>query len=292
MNRILPLLTFLLIGVSLFGQTSYSGFVGKYPIELVTYIYSDGDARAIYAYSNYDEPMVINGELKQGILTLNEKDSMGQVKATLIFESFDKESNRLEGVWKDLKDERQLPIRLTKNFDINYGNDIEWTDREIIQPVSLSNHYFKLVVSKEKGSFLARVTGVKILEKKTDKLIQKFDVSCQLWGFDNISINDYNFDGVDDFSVFEHQYAGPNTSSLYFLYDPETQHYFESGFSGVSLEFDPETKTIYEWNQSGAGVTTAEYKVIDNKMVVVKQSCFKWDLEREELVERPLEECQ
>lgn len=292
MNRIFFLSAFLLTCARLFGQTNYSGFIGKYPIELVTDIFSDGDARAIYAYSNYDEPMVINGRLKQGVLTLNEKDSMGQLKAILTFENFDKESDRLEGVWKDLKDERQLKIRLTKNFDINYGNDIEWTDREIIQPVSLSNHYFKLVVSKEKGSFLARVTGVKILEKKTDKLIQKFDVSCQLWGLDNISINDYNFDGVDDFSVFEHQYAGPNTSSLYFLYDPETQHYFESGFSGVSLEFDPETKTIYEWNQSGAGVTTAEYKVIDNKMVVVKQSCFKWDLEREELVERPLEECQ
>lgn len=62
----------------------------------------------------------------------------------------------------------------------------------------------------------------------------------------------------------------------------------------MSLEFDPETKTIFEQNQSGGGstVTTAEYKVINNKMVLVKQSCFKWDPEREELVKRPLEECQ
>src|SRR5690606_34859056 len=187
MKQVRPLLTFLLTSVSLFGQSSYSGFIGTYTIELVTYIYSDGDARAIYAYSNYDEPMVINGRLKQGVLTLNEKDSMGQVKATLTFESFDQESNRLEGVWKDLKDALQLPIRLTKNFDMDKGKDIEWTGREIIQPVSLGNHYFKLVVSKEKGSFSARVTGLKILEKKTDKLIQKFDVSSQLWGLDNIS---------------------------------------------------------------------------------------------------------
>lgn len=214
MKQVLPLLMFLLTAVNLFGQASYSGFIGKYPIELVTDIFSDGDARAIYAYSNYDEPMVINGELKQGILTLNEKDSTGQVKATLTFESFDKESNRLEGVWKDLKDERQLPIRLTKNFDMDYGNNIEWTGREIIQPVSLRNHYFKLVVSKEKNSFSARVTGLTILEKKTDKLLQEFDVSCRLLGLDNISIDDYNFDGVDDFSVFEQSYAGPNTSSF------------------------------------------------------------------------------
>lgn len=143
-----------------------------------------------------------------------EKDSTGQLKAILTFENFDKESDRLEGVWKDLKDDRQLPIHLTKNFDIDYGNDIEWTGREIIQPVSLRNHYFKLVVSKEKDSFSARVTGLTILEKKTDKLLQEFDVSCRLLGLDNISIDDYNFDGVDDFSVFEQSYAGPNTSSF------------------------------------------------------------------------------
>lgn len=293
-NRILPLLAFLLTCVSLFAQTSYSGFIGKYPIELVTDIYSDGDARAIYAYSHYDEPIVINGRLEQGILTLNETDSMGEIKATLTFQNVDKESNRLEGVWKDLTDDRQLPIRLTKNFDIDDDENTEWTGREIIQPVSLRNHYFKLVVSKEKDSFSPRVTGVKILEKKTDKLLQELDVSCRLWGLANISIGDYNFDDFDDFSVFEQSYAGPNTSSLYFLYDATTHRYFDSGFSGISLEFDSETKTIYEQNQSGAGssVTTAAYKVVDNKMVLVTQSCFKWDPEREELVEQPLEDCQ
>lgn len=77
MNRIFFLSAFLLTCTRLFGQTSYSGFITRYPIELVTDIYSDGDARAIYAYSNYDEPMVINGELKQGVLTLNGKRQHG-----------------------------------------------------------------------------------------------------------------------------------------------------------------------------------------------------------------------
>ncbi|HLT86147.1 MAG TPA: hypothetical protein VKZ57_01080 [Sphingobacterium sp.] len=77
MNRIFFLSAFLLTCTRLFGQTSYSGFIARYPIELVTDIYSDGDARAIYAYSNYDEPMVINGELKQGVLTLNGKRQHG-----------------------------------------------------------------------------------------------------------------------------------------------------------------------------------------------------------------------
>lgn len=43
MKQVLPLLMFLLTAVNLFGQTSYSGFIGRYPIELVTDIYSDGD---------------------------------------------------------------------------------------------------------------------------------------------------------------------------------------------------------------------------------------------------------
>lgn len=46
--RILFLITFAFLSISdLSGQISYSGFIDKYPIELVTDIYAD-DARAIY----------------------------------------------------------------------------------------------------------------------------------------------------------------------------------------------------------------------------------------------------
>ncbi|WP_373549423.1 hypothetical protein [Haliscomenobacter sp.] len=78
MKPTLYILTLLLLSFNAFGQASYSGFIDQYPIELVTNIYSDGVASAFYAYSNYDEPIVINGELKQGKLTLNEKDSNDQ----------------------------------------------------------------------------------------------------------------------------------------------------------------------------------------------------------------------
>ncbi|ULT45392.1 hypothetical protein KRR40_20205 [Niabella defluvii] len=166
-------------------QTSYSGCIDKYPIELVTYIFSDGDARAIYAYTNYDEPIVINGTLKQKQLVLYEKDSAGKNKATLTFINFDAKSMLLEGVWKDLRSDKQFKIILTKRFDIDYGENIEWANREIIQSESLKDQYFKLIISKEKGDFYAKVTGVKIMEKKTDKLIQQINFECQLWGLDN-----------------------------------------------------------------------------------------------------------
>ena len=294
MKQTFYILTLLLISFTALGQINYSGFIDKYPIEFVTDIFSDGDARAIYAYSNYDQPIVIKGLLKQGKLILNEKDSNGKNKATLTFENFDIKSNQLEGTWKDLNSNKQFKISLTKNFNIDYGESTEWTTREIIQPVSLKDKYFKLMISKAKGDFYANVTGVKIFEKKTDKLIQQIDLECQLWGLSNISVGDYNFDNIDDFSVFEQSYAGPNTSSLYFLYNPKTNKYFESGFSGTSLEFNNTTKRIYERNQccAGSSVTTAEYKVINNKMVLVKERCFKWDEKKQELAERKIKDCQ
>ncbi len=238
MKRTFHVLLFLLVSFQLSGQSSYSGCIDKYPIELVTYIFSDGDARAIYTYTNYDEPIVIDGTLKRKQLILYEKDSSGKNKATLTFDNFDAKSLLLEGMWKDLRSGKQLKITITKIFDIDYGEDIEWTKREIIQPVSLKNKYFRLVVSKRRGDFYATVSGVKILEKKTDQLIQQINFECQLLGLDNVSVGDYNFDGIEDFSVFEQSYAGPNTSSLYFLYNPKNRKYFDSGFSGTSLDFD------------------------------------------------------
>ncbi len=164
-------------------------------------------------------------------------------------------------------------------FEINSGNKIEWGEREILQSVCFKDKYFKLILSKRKGDYEAKVTGVKIIEKRTDKVLQKIDLECQLLGLNNISIDDYNFDGIEDFSVYEAGTAGPDSSSLYFLYNPKTGKYFESGFSGSSLEFDSKTKRIHEHNQccAGTSVMEAEYKVVNNKMVLIKKTCFKYD---------------
>ncbi len=99
-----------------FGQSSYFGFIDKYPIEFVADLHSDGYASAFYAYSNYDEPIVINGELKQGKLTLNEKDSNGKNKAILIFENFDTKRNQLEGTWKDPQLKQAIQNQVNKKL--------------------------------------------------------------------------------------------------------------------------------------------------------------------------------
>ncbi|HMI79407.1 MAG TPA: hypothetical protein VK484_11475 [Ferruginibacter sp.] len=292
MKQLLYIFTLFLNSHGLFGQAGYSGFIGKYPIELVTHIYSDGIARAIYAYTNFDEPIVINGKLQKNKLSLFEKDKNEKNKASLTFDHFNVTDGKLEGSWTDLNTGKQLKISLTQTFDIDNAGNPEWKDRELLQAASSGNKYFKMIVSKEGGSS-ARVTGIKVLEKKTDRLIQQINLDCQLMGLETVSIGDYNFDGIDDLSVFESSYAGPNTSSLYFLYDRKTGKYFNSGFTGTSLEFDSKTKRVFERNQCCAGsiVTTAEYKIVNNKMVLIKKRCYKWDDKKEELVERNIKEC-
>ena len=88
MKQAINILTLLLTSINLFSQTTYTGFIDKYPIELVTYIYGDGDAKAIYAYTNFEEPIAINGTLKKNKLNLFEKDKSGKNKATLTFDNF------------------------------------------------------------------------------------------------------------------------------------------------------------------------------------------------------------
>lgn len=277
-----------LITIKGFAQTSYTGFIDRYPIQLVTYIYSDGDARAIYAYNNFDTPIVINGKSIKGKLELYERDDKESIKARLVFNAFDAKSLDISGEWINMDSTKRLKISLTKEFDINYEDKTTWKNREIIQSESTETNYFKLQISKRTPDQSARVTGVKIFEKKTDRLIQQINLSCQLNGLDNIKIGDYNFDGFMDFSVFEGSYVGTNTSSIYILKIPSSEKYFVSSFSGTSLVFDSESKTIHEHNVccQGRSIMNASYKIKDNKMVLIERVCLEYDDKKDDFVKK------
>lgn len=113
-------------------------------------------------------------------------------------------------------------------------------------------------------------------------------------GLYDIEIDDYNFDGKKDFSVFEASYAGSNTTRKYFLYDPQMNKFFDSKFAGVSLTFNQKTKQISELNQCCAGrqQTVSKYKVVNNKMVLVEQHCYIWSEKKQDFIERKLKDCQ
>jgi len=120
---------FLLATALVSGQINYKGFIDKYPIEFVTDIYSDGQGSAIYAYSNYDTPIVLNAKLKGTTLGFTEKDKNNKETAQLSFENYNAESDQLNGIWKDLISGKELKISLTKEFDLSYNNG-EGRDRK------------------------------------------------------------------------------------------------------------------------------------------------------------------
>ena len=120
----------------LFGQTSYKGFIGKFPIELVTHIYSDGDARAIYTYTNFDNPIIINGRLEKTNLDLFEKDTQGNITATFTFENFDAKSNVLTGSWQNLKTK--------KTYQIFLSSISSFYPYKIIKILDLHNNFFDI----------------------------------------------------------------------------------------------------------------------------------------------------
>lgn len=282
---ILIALPFLLAAVNAFGQVSYSGSVGESPVTLVTDIYSDGVANGIYVYDRFDEPIRLDGKVVKKKLIFTEKDAKELTRATMTFDNFDEKSAEINGIWKDAKTGKTLNVKLKKDFEAGYGKSGEG---ELIQSDSLPDRYFKVVVSGDRSS------AVKIFEKKTDKLLQKIDLDCQQRGAESISVGDFNFDGIKDFSIFESSYAGANTSSLYYLYDPVKKEFFNSEFEGTSLEFDEKKRLITMTNQccAGSSVITATYKVVKNKMVLVTERCLKWDEKRGKLIERPIKQCQ
>lgn len=279
---------FILMSISSYSQVRiFSGHLGKYPIQLVTYSYSDGDTRATYAYDKYDTPIVVNGRQHKDSLVLFENNEKGQPIARFEFHNHSSLSNQLTGKWLNLLTQKTLEVQLNKLHEFDYYDKTEFEQLELMQPASTKEHYFRLLVSKTKGESMF-ITGVRIYKKKTDKLLQELDLECQFWGLNSISVGDFNFDGVDDFSVFESSYAGPNTSSVYILRNPKTDNYFISEITGISLEFDSEAKLIYEHNQCCAGRShmSAIYKLVDNKMELIEQTCLEYDDEKEEFIEK------
>ena len=276
----------LIVPFSLLSQTRiYKGFLGKSPIELITKSYSDGVVNAIYVYSNFDTPIKIDGNYKNGELILREKTDE-KLKAQLKFENFSTSQANLTGKWIDAKNLKEYKIKLTKVYEFESYDKVEITSLEVLQNESTDKHYFKTIVKKDFKEIL-KVIGLKIFEKRTDKLIQSFELDCDYRHFNNIYTSDYNFDNITDFSIFEFSYAGPNTSSIYFLMNPITEKYEKADFEGNSLEFDNEKKLIYEHNQCCAGNAhmNATYKVVNNKMVLIKKKCIKYNNEKDNFEE-------
>ena len=249
------------------GQASYVGSVGQAPIELALNDTAEGPLSGVYFYPKFGTPIALSGQLKRGVLTLTEQDAQGKASATLTIPAFGTKASQLVGTWRSLATGQRLPMVLAAA-----------SGPELLQVAALKDSYFKLVLAGQPGE-ASGVVAVKILAKKTNRLVQQLAVDGQSQGIYSVEVGDYNFDGRPDFSVFESSYAGPNTSRQYFLYDPARRRFVNSGFAGTSLEFDARKRRVYEHNSccAGSSVVMVEYKVVRNKLVELTRHCFRWD---------------
>lgn len=272
------------------GQTSYVGSIGTLPIELALDSYSGGEVEGVYIYKKFGSPIALTGTTTQGTLVLTEGNVHGKATARLTIPAFTADLQTITGTWQNLATGQQLPVVLTPQFERDLNQDSDSTAHpELLQVSALKTCYFKVVLSSSES-----IGSVKLCEKRTGRLVQELKADCELRGIQSVSVGDFNFDGLEDFAVYQQGFAGPNTDSLYFLYDPIKKKYVDSGFEGVSLQFDAKTKRVYETNSccAGSSVQNSVYKIVRNRMVLVEQHCLRWNEKKQALVERKLSECQ
>lgn len=286
--RTLPFLLFFgLLTTIVSAQTiTYAGLVGQYPIQLVVDGYEGKIHQAFYVYTKYDTPIPLEVHHEADKLTLIERDASDQITGQLTIAPYSASATGLKGTWVAGDGNKRLPLELQRLQQYDAHGATSFKSISLLQANSLPDRYFVEVLAKV-GEAYAEVKHLHIYEKKTDKLLQSFELQCVYREFNSVLIGDYNFDGYPDFSVFESFYAGPNTSTLYFLYDPATDSFFESGFTGISLDFDPETKTVTEYDQCCAGryISNTTYEIVNNKMVLIERHCLEYSESEDEMIE-------
>ena len=265
----------------------YSGTLGPQPIHLVLEGYSDGVAVGTYAYDRHDTPIALQGRVEGRVAVLEE----GSV-AILRLEAQDDDWDRVVGTWSPNAGGTAHPISLRRQAAIDRYRPHSGPPVEVLQGASTPEHYFTVRFAAPADGGRPRAVAVSVHRKRTDALLQTFDVDTDPRGFDGVQVGDFNFDGVPDFSLFEASYAGPNTSSLYFLRDPATGTYAQSRIEGTSLEFDAASKLVHEHNQCCMGTShiKATHRVVGDGLELVSKQCLRMDEVAEDLVEVPCED--
>ncbi|MDR0664769.1 MAG: hypothetical protein LBF86_04520 [Helicobacteraceae bacterium] len=138
-----------------------------------------------------------------------------------------------------------------------------------------------------------RYKSILVFQKPSNKIIQ--EIRRQTSGLDYtlngeanvcegdcLAVGDYNFDGIEDFSLYVTTYSSAGEERNYFLYDPNEERFVVMEFVGegdTNLQFDYEKKLITSFHKdpatsfSGAFERYLTYKIVDNKMVQVKAEC-------------------
>lgn len=121
MKKIFQIVMIFMISSNVFGQNSYSGTIGEYPVKF--YINSDfPEHNSYYSYSKYNKTIgLIGGEIVvngmcTGKLVFFEKDQNGKNKAQFTFEKYNIKKEKLSGIWTDLISKKSLKVALSRDY--------------------------------------------------------------------------------------------------------------------------------------------------------------------------------
>ncbi|MBH8570651.1 hypothetical protein KB206_17290 [Microvirga sp. STS02] len=279
-------------------QASYTGQLGGARVEMLLEQIILPRGIGVYLYSKVGTPIVLNSNIRHGALVLTEytadrpitQQTLFKTKykptATFTIPAFSFSTPVLHGTWRSLTTKRQLPLTLT----LTTGPDDAGTagaPPTALQMDAAPDYYFKTLLTGKSNDPATRVKAVQVIEKKTNRIIQQFPVNCRAIGSHNVSVDDYNFDGLLDFSIYEDDAETPdlasfgynNSTSQYFLYDPAAKQFIASGFQGIGLRFDAQQKRVYRYTLSPSGerrvIIKTEYSVVHNRLVLTGKPCFE-----------------
>lgn len=256
------LLPLLLIGSLIQAQNNYTGFVAGDSIIFSTDANSFSETALAY-YSlggGYIFPFWMSGYLENGTLKLTEYQDVN-VMSTIEIYDFDDQKNELKGNMTFMGSGETFELVLTKSFSLD-GNDFDFNDQRLEQLCTSPPFTFSVVLEKNADDYYARITGFLIMDENFDILQEFIDMEgSSIRGYESVQMDDYNFDGILDVSVFNQQYAGANTTGYYFLYNTESEEFefCEELSNLISAEFDWGNKMVIERNQSGQEVSLAFY---------------------------------
>lgn len=191
---------------SVFGQIAYSGFIDTYPVEFVIqpgYSYPDSQIyEATYMYNKFHNPIYLTGFFKKNILHLDELGPSNIHNAVLTFNKYLERADSILGEWKNGKTNKTLRIKLKRQYDfkMDYDSSNNYKNRELLQAVSLSKYYFKILISKNKDGAMS-VDGIRLYSKKSNELYQELIAPACVFS-EGIGINSISFHECD---------AGPDT---------------------------------------------------------------------------------
>lgn len=190
-------------------------------------------------------------------------------------------NNNLAGYWFNASTNKKSAVSLQRDININFDEDSEFNNVELLQMQSLENIYFTAVLSKKKNELL-NVTGINIYSKKNRFLIQNIDnLNYAYNSFYSVELGDYNFDGILDLAISK-GIASSMYNKEYDYYINENNKFIKLPLSGFNFIFDKKnklatsTKICETQKENGQKIITTisdVYSFHDKKFTHVDNSC-------------------